>query len=300
MSRGHGRVQRAIEAVFATEPDNAFLLSELCERVYPGLNRIEKKHRIAVARAASGIPGLAHMHRETLGGELVFYRPASVMAYAMARLKSDRFGPGAAYRNNDDRPVKQTVWHGVDITSWRQYDIPSDQIFREMLAPGGSHHKYIVEGGAWWRFAAAEHARLSGDIATYERLKQEQKAEWDEFTEGMRAAFAGMPQPDRRPQPRPIVGYRLCIAKEDGTVEQQEFSSRRMANEVARGLDQGRDLLRPDRAHLRGTIGPMASRPKGSRTVPSHTSGAAMGQIPARAAQQICPVYSITTPVEST
>src|SRR5262249_5851166 len=34
MSRGLGRIQRAIVAVFEAEPDNGFLLSELCERVY--------------------------------------------------------------------------------------------------------------------------------------------------------------------------------------------------------------------------------------------------------------------------
>lgn len=51
MSRGQGKIRRAIEAVFAAEPDNALLLSELCERVYRrSRKRIEKKHRISVAR----------------------------------------------------------------------------------------------------------------------------------------------------------------------------------------------------------------------------------------------------------
>jgi hypothetical protein len=91
MSRGFGIIQCAIVAVFIAEPDNGLLLSELCERVYRGINRIEKKHRVAVARAAYRIPWLAHMKRETLGCEVVFYNPASVLAYGMARLKSDRF-----------------------------------------------------------------------------------------------------------------------------------------------------------------------------------------------------------------
>jgi hypothetical protein len=135
MSRGHGKVQRAILAAFAAEPDNAFLLSELCERVYPGLRRIEKKHRNAVARAAKAIPSIDHMKREVLGSELVFYDPLNVMSYATARLKSDSLGPGAAYRNNDYRPVKQEIWHGHDITSWRRYDISSDKIFLKCSPP---------------------------------------------------------------------------------------------------------------------------------------------------------------------
>jgi hypothetical protein len=176
MSRGHGKVQRAILAAFAAEPDNAFLLSELCERIYSDRNRIEKKHRNAVARAAKAIPAIDHMKRATLGSELVFYDPLNVMSYAMARLKSNSIGPGAAYRNNDYRPVRQKIWHGRDITSWRQYDITSDQIFREMLAPGGDDHKHVVEGGAWWRHTEIRKAQASGDRETVARLQAEMDA----------------------------------------------------------------------------------------------------------------------------
>lgn len=89
MSRGDGKVQRAILAAFAAEPDNAFLLSELCARVYSGRNRIVKKHRNAVARAAKAIPSIDWWRRETLASELVFYDPLNVMSYAMPRMKSD-------------------------------------------------------------------------------------------------------------------------------------------------------------------------------------------------------------------
>ena len=173
MSRGHGNVQRAILAAFAAEPDNAFLLSELCERVYPGRNRTEKKHRNAVARAARAIPSIEHWKRGVRGSERVFYDPINVMSYAMARLKSDNIGPGAAYRNKDYRPVKQKIWHGVDITSWRQYDISSDRIFRDMLAPGGNHHKHVVEGGVWWRHTEIRKAQARGDEETATRLQIE-------------------------------------------------------------------------------------------------------------------------------
>ena len=53
--------------MFAAEPDNALLLSELCERVYRrSRKRIEKKHRISVARAAKGISELDYMAREAV------------------------------------------------------------------------------------------------------------------------------------------------------------------------------------------------------------------------------------------
>jgi hypothetical protein len=42
MSKGPGQI-------------NAFTLEDLCERVYPGVNRIEKKHHVSVARAARNL-----------------------------------------------------------------------------------------------------------------------------------------------------------------------------------------------------------------------------------------------------
>lgn len=206
MSRGLGQVQRAIVAAFEAEPDNAFLLSELCERVYRGVNRIEKKHRIAVARAAKGVKTISRMKRETLGGELVFYDPLNLMSYAMARLKSDFLNGG--YRNNDPRqrpdPRRQRWdamhygrYHAGTITEQEMetyettFEIPAslkaeldavvqyevtEQDLREKLAPGGYHHKLVVEGGAWWRHTEILRAEKRGDRKTFKRLKAEQDA----------------------------------------------------------------------------------------------------------------------------
>ena len=131
-----------------------------------------------MARAAKAIKTLDYGRRETLGGELVFYDPLNVMSYAMAQLKSDSLGPGAAYRNNDYRPVRRKIWHGRDITSYRQYDMSSDEIFREMLAPGGSHHKYIVKGGSWFESVEEEKARRAakGDPKKLAKIEAGAKA----------------------------------------------------------------------------------------------------------------------------
>ena len=139
MSRGHGKVQRAILAAFKAEPDNAFVLSELCERVYPGLNRIEKKHRNAVARAAKAIPSITYTRRGTLGCELVFYDPLNVMSYAMARLKSDEL---EHYRSNDARwfvPRPKWFREAMGFKKGYQYQWPqkSEDDLRRQLAEGG-------------------------------------------------------------------------------------------------------------------------------------------------------------------
>jgi hypothetical protein len=218
MSRGYGIIQRAIVAVFEAEPDNAFLLSELCERVYRGgINRIEKKHRVAVARAAYRIPWLAHMKRQTLGCEVVFYNSASVLAYGMARLKSHNF---SRYERHSDPRFR-----------WKEPRSEAD--LRAMLAPGGDHHKYVVEGGAWWRSAKMKYAKCSGDDETYQRLKDEEDKELTALTESIREAFAHAAAKPQRPERPPIAGYELRIGYENGDTRVLDFASRRKANHMA-------------------------------------------------------------------
>ena len=57
MSRGPGRIERAIYDLFADHPEGAWTTEDLCRRVYPTANRIEKKHRVAVLRAVKTIMG---------------------------------------------------------------------------------------------------------------------------------------------------------------------------------------------------------------------------------------------------
>jgi hypothetical protein len=163
-------------AAFAAEPDNAFLLSELCERIYPRINRVEKKHRVAVARAAKLIPTLAIMKRETLGGELVIYDPLNVMSYAMARLKADAF-LNCCYRNHDPRKarIRETYAWLIGRNADKYAHLANterevvEQELREMLVPGGTHHKYVVKGGSWWRHTEIARAKKRGDRETVQR-----------------------------------------------------------------------------------------------------------------------------------
>lgn len=53
MSRGHGRVERAIIELFKT--GDTWTVEDLCRAAFPGLNRIERKHRVAARRAAHNV-----------------------------------------------------------------------------------------------------------------------------------------------------------------------------------------------------------------------------------------------------
>jgi hypothetical protein len=154
MSKGPGRVERAIIAAFKAEPDRAFTTEELALAVYAGLNRAEKKHRVAVLRAMrrlrSGHPEMGEFRSETLGGQAVYFNRTSVTSYAMARAKADRLW---GYATADARR----------LNCWKR----SESALHSELAEGGRYHKRVVAGGAWWQhvewWKAEIEASRSGD-----------------------------------------------------------------------------------------------------------------------------------------
>jgi hypothetical protein len=65
MSRGPGRVERAIKAAFDAEPTRVFTTEHLCTQVYSGTTKIEKKHRVSLIRAAKRVLQREHSWRMT-------------------------------------------------------------------------------------------------------------------------------------------------------------------------------------------------------------------------------------------
>ena len=138
MSKGPGRVERAIEALFKSKPNDAFATWELCWRVYPNIGKLERTHKVAVTRAAKKVcarlPDWQSMKTWYRGRELVFFNHASVKSYGLARRKCD-----SRYL--------------------------SDEQIRASLRRGGDHHEYVVEGGTWWRQVQLYIADRDGDTS---------------------------------------------------------------------------------------------------------------------------------------
>jgi hypothetical protein len=159
MGKGLGTVGRAIEAALIAEPDNAFTVDDLCDRVFPGINRIEKKHRVSVIRAATSVAkrraNLSWWRSEHLGGTMIYFTADNVMSYGMARHKS---GFLYHYRSTDRRR------HGYERT---------EQQLRALLSEGGKDHRNVVPDGVWWRHVEMWKAEQSGDTKTVEKLQAE-------------------------------------------------------------------------------------------------------------------------------
>ncbi len=82
MSRGPGRIERAIKAVFDAEPTRVFTTEHLCAQVYAGVPAIEKKHRVSLIRAAKHVIQREHNWRMTRthmpGAPFLFFNGAIV------------------------------------------------------------------------------------------------------------------------------------------------------------------------------------------------------------------------------
>jgi len=168
MSKGPGRIERALAAIFDAERDNAFTLEDLAERVWPDLypdlqgDPVAKKHRVSLARAARNLakrrPEIQWLDGEGLGGALVFFRHDEVMSYAMARLKADRF---EHYRSNDPRRRRRTI----ERESRLRRTLGDDR-----------HSELMGPDGAWRRHVEIFLARRDGDVEKAAQLEAEQEA----------------------------------------------------------------------------------------------------------------------------
>ena len=177
MSRGPGRIERAIRQLMTDEPTGAWTVEDLCERVYTGTNRVEKKHRVSVLRVLRRVVlddvDWDLWTSETIGGPVVLVNRTNVESYALARLKTDVLN---YYRSKDRRAPEH----------W----ICTEDVLRSELAPGGGSHRLIQPGGAWHRHVQMNIAERDGDREAMVRLTAENDVAVAASTSKLREAVA--------------------------------------------------------------------------------------------------------------
>lgn len=130
MSKGPGRLERLITETFTNNPSETYTIKQLSILAYPGVNRIEKKHTVAVARAARKVA--YDMWWDTgavwneAGGPIVYYNRCNLKSYAIGN-----FG----YRG----------WGRGDLSEW--YDAigseEGDSRYADDIRPGGFMHDRV-------------------------------------------------------------------------------------------------------------------------------------------------------------
>src|SRR5689334_10511877 len=123
MSKGAGRIERAIRSLFDTHPDLAFTTENLIEQCFADSETVERKHQVSVLRAAHKIvavgPNWKGWRIDQQGCGWAFLNQANVQSYALARL----IASGGSYNHLDQDELLAKL---------------ADDRHRELMAPGGS------------------------------------------------------------------------------------------------------------------------------------------------------------------
>jgi hypothetical protein len=126
MSKGPGHIERTVAALFTNNPTSTYSTSELVAAVYPGRNRIEKKHRVAVLRAATKVAerlGWDKWNCERWGQAdltdrgCIFVNACDAHSYTIGRLRTDFLRAGESVsdlerRINEDPEVAKLMARG--------------------------------------------------------------------------------------------------------------------------------------------------------------------------------------------
>jgi hypothetical protein len=109
MSRGPGRIERAIRELLDAHPDLAFVTDDLVEHCYPGVAPIERKHQVSVLRAARSVlendPDWRMRRIDAQGTGWVFSNCDSAMSSACAAQIA-----GVIYRSEKRAARKRYDW----------------------------------------------------------------------------------------------------------------------------------------------------------------------------------------------
>ena len=88
MSRGPGKVQKAIREVFTAHPSGTFTVFRLAQMIYGELNP-KDKHRVAIRRAADPAAAELGWERRRIKRDVHYCSPASVLAEKQAQANNE-------------------------------------------------------------------------------------------------------------------------------------------------------------------------------------------------------------------
>jgi hypothetical protein len=177
MSRGPGRIERAIEAAFERNPDGYFTVADLARLVYgaeywermhrwaPGRKR-EHAQRVAITRAAAKVAPRMHwlMFRSgRRGGEAIYANGLSLRSYALGRVRAWLGGDGQYRGAMVDGKWTRGAW------------MDNAERVADRLETDPETAKKIAPGSDWWNAVERNRARASGDVARAQELTEQIK-----------------------------------------------------------------------------------------------------------------------------
>jgi hypothetical protein len=175
MSRGFGRIQRALQEIFEAIGGKTYSISELCALVYDEAS--EKKHRVAVLRAVDSVAKRYPSIGKFRGGErwtYYFCDCSNLWAYAITQ---ERLRYGYSHEQAQER-LRCDLEHDDNIHEVKKYMEP--------------------ETGMWWLYSAAMKAERDGDKARAETLWTKYEKVYQKYIAGINAMFQSSEPVQRR------------------------------------------------------------------------------------------------------
>jgi hypothetical protein len=184
-----------IEALFAQKPSDTFSTDELVEHVFRGVNRIEKKHRVAVLRAADNVAKrLGHwakwkcertFQHNMSGRGAIYANVLDVHSYAIGRLRTDFL-----YRDQSIAAL-------------------------ETMLQTGDKARFIARGGAWWihveQHKAERGVAIDAETQAMIAVHNAGKEQWLESGKAMFGGAAPNHEIERRQRRRKANEHaRIC------------------------------------------------------------------------------------------
>jgi len=229
MSRGPGRIEQTIERAFTESPSATFSTDDLISLAYPGVE-IEKKHRVAVLRAADRIAARLHWEKwqcerwfwgngwpnsrqgSLKGRGAVYMNPADVWSYAQAKLRT----------HCSDGAQTQEQWDAK-------------------LGQGGDLHKHVVPGGVWWAWAEQKKAKIAGQPLSPEiqAMVDQHRKEADAFWTATKRALSNPSESDERGKQRAEARARRKQANHDASICARCGRPIALAEAIARDMVSG-------------------------------------------------------------
>jgi hypothetical protein len=229
MSRGAGRIERAIHDLLAANPDLAFTTDELAEHCYGvSQEQVTRAHRVSVLRAAIKViesdPDWTRWPTQGQGRGWVFVNEASLQSHCLAWLMTDyqtyyrspkrarrkagrylnRWGRAVTEQQlawEREHGIQSVDWHGIPITSpWFSYGhlLTDRASLLARLAPGGKDHDLLKRRKV---HVELHIAKRDGDTERAAAIEAELEAGLKVWTRGLKAIAAGrrppLPQPEQ-------------------------------------------------------------------------------------------------------
>jgi hypothetical protein len=200
MSKGAGRIERAIRELFDAHPDLAFITDELAEHCFPEAEAIERKHQVSVLRAAQKVvapdPDWRAWRIEGQGRGWVFVNLANVQSYTLGRIIADR---SYIYRSEKRALRRAGIWvrRGPGIRAKlvkSPYGYIADRSkLAEVAVNGGDWvTRRKIDNGTWAKEVAEHIAYRDGDAgarAVIDAKREEDFQAWLAVGRGMAKAL---------------------------------------------------------------------------------------------------------------